>query len=342
MREVFEDVTQAPGSEKTPAEEIAVDRDEGMLAGLDKVKERIADMEMWLMDKPDNIKWKQEAWDKNEMPNIPLVDLPQELEDLVGDLVDKEEEVDEQAQDAASNAATADAPMGWDVADGPISNWSAKGKSGNEKPNANEMAGRSGSGREGNANGELVEGKAKDLEGRETKERRTHDPFGEGNIEEENPESKAKATGGGKQSGIGGEGGLQGSAPPRHQMGMRDLERRQQEVRRNTESVYSKATLMYLPTGELDEAIVLMQKAERQARAGDLAGFAETQRRIVHALQNTRRVAGGQGAVALDPRHRLPTDLRDEMLNAKEEPIPPEFERLVSEYYKAIAAGAVK
>ncbi len=342
MREVFEDVTQAPGSESTPAEEIAVDRDEGMLAALDKVKERMADMEMWLMDKPDNIKWKQEAWDKNEMPNIPLVDLPQELEDLVGDLVDKQEEVDEQAQDAASNAATADIPAGWDVMDGPISNWSAKGKSGNEKPNANEMAGRSGSGREGNANGELVEGKAKDLEGRETKERRTHDPFGEGNIEEENPESKAKATGGGKQSGIGGEGGLQGSAPPRNTLGMRDLERRQQEVRRNAESVYSKATLMYLPTGELDEAIVLMRKAEEQARQGDLAGFAETQRRIVHALQNTKRMVAGGSSVELDARHRLPADVREELLNPKEELIPAEFERLVSEYFKAIAEGLVK
>jgi len=342
MREVFEDVEQQPGSENAPAEEIAVDRDEGMLAALDKVKERMADMEMWLMDKPDNIKWKQEAWDKNEMPNIPLVDLPEELEDLVGDLVEKEEEVDQQAQDSASNAATADIPAGWDVMDGPISNWSAKGKSGNEKPNANEMAGRSGSGREGNANGELVEGKAKDLEGRETKARRTHDPFGEGNIEEENPESKAKATGGGKQSGIGGEGGLRGSAPPRNELAMRDLERRQRQVRRNTEAVYSKATLMCLPTGELDEAIVLMQKAERQARAGDLRGFAETQRRIVHALRNAKRAAAGQGAVALDPRHRLPLSLREEMLNAKEEPIPPEFEQLVAEYYKAIAAGAVR
>lgn len=342
MREVFEDINQAPGSKSAPAEEIAVDRDEGMLAALDKVKERMADMEMWMMDKPDNIQWKQEAWDKNEMPNIPLVDLPQELEDLVGDLVEKEKEVDEQAQDSASNAATADIPAGWDVMDGPISNWSAKGKSGNEKPNANEMAGRSGSGREGQSNGELVEGKAKDLEGRETKERRTHDPFGEGNIEEENPESKAKATGGGKQSGIGGEGGLQGTAPPRNQLGMRDLERRQKEVRRNAETIYSKANLMYLPTGELDEAILLMQKAEQQARSGDLAGFTETQRRIVHALQNTQRQVAGERGVALDPRHRLPADLKEEMLNAKEEHIPPEFERLVSDYFKAIAAGAVK
>ena len=342
MREVFEDVEQQEGSEAAAAEEIAVDRDEGMLEGLDKVKERIADMEMWLMDKPDNIQWKQEAWDKNEMPDIPLVDLPEEMEDLVGDLVDKEEEVDEQAQDSASNAATPDIPAGWDVADGPISNWSAKGKSGNEKPNANEMAGRSGSGREGNANGELVEGKAKDLEGRETKARRTHDPFGEGMIEEENPESKAKATGGGKQSGAGGEGGMRGTAPARNELGMRELERRQRDLRRNTQAVYSKASLMYLPTGELDAAIVLMHKAEQQARAGDFTGFSETQRRIVHALRNTKKTLGGQKSVEMDPRQKLPMDIKEEMFDARDEPIPPEFEELVAEYYKAIATGLTK
>jgi len=342
MREVFEDVEQAAGSEAAPAEEIAVDRDEGMLEALDKVKERLADMEMWLMDKPDNIAWKQEAWNKEEMPEIPLVDLPEELEDLVGDLVDKEEEVDEQAQDSASNAATADIPAGWDVMDGPISNWSAKGKSGNEKPNANEMAGRSGSGREGNADGELVEGKAKDLEGRETKARRTHDPFGEGQIEEENPESKAKATGGGKQSGVGGEGGLRGTAPARNELAMRELERRQRDLRRNTESVYSKASLMYLPTGELDEAVVLMHKAEQQARAGDYAGFSETQRRVVRALQNTKSLLAGGPARDLELRHKLPESLREEMFDAGDQPIPAEFEKLVAEYYKAIAAGAVK
>ncbi len=342
MREVFEDVEQKPGSENAKPTEIAVDRDEGMLQALDKIEERLADMEMWLMDKPDNIRWKQEAWDKNEMPEIPLVDLPEELEDLVGDLVDKAEEVDEQAQDSSSNASTADLPAGWDVADGPINNWSAKGKSGNERPNANEMAGRSGSGREGNSNGELVEGKAKDLEGRETKTRRTHDPFGEGIIEEENPKSQAKATGGGKQSGAGGEGGMRGTAPPRNELAMRDLERRNRELKRNTESVYSKASLLYLPTGELDKALLLMRKAEEHLKAGDLAAFSETQRRIVHALRNTKAQLAGQPTVDLDPRHRLPMDIREELLDARDEPIPPEFEDLVAEYYKAIANGAAR
>lgn len=341
-REVFEDIEQAKGSENAPASEIAVDRDEGLLEALKKVEERFADMEMWLMDKPDTTKWKQEGWDTEEIEKIPLVDLPEELEDLVGDLVDQAEEMDEEAQDSASNAMAADMPMGWDVADGPISTFGAKGKSGNERPNENEMTGRSGAGREGASNGEIVGKVAKDLEGTPTKARRTHDPFAKGNIEEENPNSLAKATGGGKQSGIGGEGGLTGSAPPRNQLHMRNMPRRQQDLKRKTESLYTKASLLYLPTGELDEATLLMQKAERQARLGDLQGFSETQRRIVHALRNTQRGLAGQETLTLDPRLKMPKHIKEEMVDVGDEPIPPEYEKLVSDYYKAIASGALK
>ena len=271
MREVFEDITQAPGSESAEAVEIAAHRgeQEGMKPledALKDMKERMEDMEMWLGEAPDNIKWKQENVDKDEIPKIPLVDLPEELEDLVGDLLDQEEEIDEEAQDTASNVTFGDMPAGWQVMDGPMSNFSAKGKSGNTKPNDMELTGRAGGGREGMANGEMVEGMAKDLEGRETKERRTNDPFQKGEVAEENPDSKAKATGGGKQSGAGGEGGLTGSAPPRNELGMRELERKQMELRRNTEKLYSKAILMYLPTGELDNAILLMQQAGQAAQ----------------------------------------------------------------------------
>ena len=344
-REIFEDIEQAKGSEKDKkATEIAVDRDEGLLDSLEKIKERLADMEMWMMDKPDGTKWKQEGVDVEEIKDIPLVDLPEEAEDIVGDLVDKEDELDQEAQDSTSNAMVPDLPAGWDIADGPISSFGAKGKSGNEKPNANEMTGRSGAGREGQSDGEMVDKVAKNLEGRETEARRTRDGFQAGEVEEEeggHPQ-KAKATGGGKQSGTGGEGGLRGAAPARDELKMRDLERRQRNLRRNTEALYSKATLMYLPTGELDAAILLMQKAEEQARNGDFSGFSETHQRIVHALRNSQRLMKGQSAVEIDPRLKLPANIKEEMVDAKDEPIPPEFEKLVAEYYKAIAAGSVK
>ena len=43
-----------------------------------------------------------------------------------------------------------DKGVGWDAMDGPISDFSAKGVTGNQLPNSNEMGGRSGEGRSGN------------------------------------------------------------------------------------------------------------------------------------------------------------------------------------------------
>ena len=85
-----------------------------------------------------------------------------------------------------------------------------------------------------------------------------------------------------------------------------------------------------------------LDKAEEQAQAGDWAGFSETQKRIAHALRNTKRVLGGKDAVEMDPLRKLPVDIKEQMFDARDEPIPPEFEQLVAEYYKAIAAGAMK
>ncbi len=87
---------------------------------------------------------------------------------------------------------------------------------------------------------------------------------------------------------------------------------------------------------------LILSKAEEMAGKGDYAGFAETQKRIVHALRNTQRMVGGNSAVGMDPRLKLPTRIREEMVDAKDGPIPPEYEKLVSEYYKAIAEGRIK
>ena len=51
---------------------------------------------------------------------------------------------------------SADKGIGWDAADGPIADMSAKGVTGNTLPNNNEMGGRSGEGRSGKSQGELV------------------------------------------------------------------------------------------------------------------------------------------------------------------------------------------
>jgi len=344
MREVYEDITQKPGSESAPAVEVAVERGDskGEKAAKDAMKgmtERIADMEMWLEEAPENIAWKQESLDRDEIPDIPLVDLPEELEDLVGDLLEQEQEIEDEAQDSASNLGAHDLPAGWGVADGPQPSFGAKGKSGNTKPNKMEQIGRAGGGRQGMSNGEMVEGLAKDLEGSDVEVRRTNDPFQKGEVEEENPNSEAKATGGGKQSGQSDGTGLTGAGPPRNELGMRELERKQRDLTRNTEKIYSKAVMMYLPTGELDNALLLMQQAAQRLQEGDMAGFTSLQRRIVRALDNTQRELRGEAMVQLEPWMKVPAEMQEEMLQARNEIIPDEYKDLVSEYYKAIAGA---
>jgi len=79
MREIYESVLQAMDSENMPSIEIAVQKEDAILDAIRSTKERIEDVEMWLMDIPDNIVWNMESFDTDEFPEIPLVPLPEEL-----------------------------------------------------------------------------------------------------------------------------------------------------------------------------------------------------------------------------------------------------------------------
>ncbi|MEI8079714.1 MAG: hypothetical protein WCH61_08840, partial [bacterium] len=216
MREIFEDVQQAANSADAPSMEVAVQKEDSLLEAIRNTKERVKDVEMWLPNVPDNIVWNMESFDADEFPNMPLVPLPDELEDIVGELLEQAQSMAEQSQDTTGNNMMADAEMGWGIMDGPMPSFSAKGKSGNMRPNDNEMTGRSGAGREGQSNGEMVEDQAKGLEGTETKARRTRDAFQKGQVNEAADSTlDARATGGGKVGGQSESVGLFGQAPRR-------------------------------------------------------------------------------------------------------------------------------
>ena len=284
MREVYEDVEQAIGSENAPMKEIAVQKEDSLLESIANTKERVEDVEMWLPDVPDNIKWDLETFDAKEFPEIPLVDLPDELEDLVGDLLDQAAEIDAESQDSTGNQAFADAEMGWAVMDGPMPNFSAKGKSGNTRPNDNEMTGRSGAGREGQATGELVENMVKGLEGRETHARKTDDPFQKGQVEEaEDSTLDARSTGGGKLGGDSETIGMFGSAP------RRDLQdappNGNAPLRQETEATYATARLLYMNNTEaLGESAQDLQRVERMDR--NQKEYVTLQQRIMKQLKS--------------------------------------------------------
>jgi len=339
MREVYEDVQKAIDAKDKGAMEIAVARDEAILKALKSTTKRVADFEMWLPDKPDNIKWNLESFDVKDIPKVPLVDLPDELEDLVGKLIESQKEANKLADDATSNWESADMPMGWGVSGGPISNFSAKGKSGNQRPNSNEITGRSGAGRPGKTSGELVENFAKDLKGSPTPPRRTNDPYQKGYVKEENPLSQSGATGGGKQSGYGEE-GFSGRAPAQNELALQAMARRQSQIRFNTQNLRVALNLLFLPLGDLDNSLILMQRAEKEIRNADLKRLPETQKLILNSLKNTYQYLSGNTYIQLDARMKMPRKLRQEILDARKESYPPEYKELISEYYKVLSQSS--
>ncbi len=285
MREVFEDVQQAKDSEHAPAVEIAVQKEDALLDAIRAVKKRVEDVEMWLPDVPDNIVWNMESFDTDEFPDIPLVPLPDELEDIVGELLKQDPAIAAQSQDTTGNNMIADGEMGWGIMDGPMPSFSAKGKSGNAAPNDNEMTGRSGAGREGKSSGELVENKVKGLEGRATEARYTKDPLQKGQVtEDESSTLKARGTGGGKLGGESESIGMFGKAP-RRDLGVADHGGSMTPLRQEVEAQYTRARLLYVNGGRLADAARELRNAEFSSTAADYGSLC---RRVVRQLQDSR------------------------------------------------------
>ncbi len=296
MREIFEDVQQAANSADAPSMEIAVQKEDSLLEAIRNTKERVKDVEMWLPNIPDNIVWNMESFDADEFPNMPLVPLPDELEDIVGDLLEQAQSIAEQSQDTTGNNMMADGEMGWGIMDGPMPSFGAKGKSGNMRPNDNEMTGRSGAGREGQSNGEMVEDQAKGLEGTEAKARRTHDAFQKGQVNEAADSTlDARATGGGKVGGQSESAGMFGQAPRRDAY-VGDHAPNPVALRQEAEALYTRSRLLYLGTGGLDEVTRELRKLEA---ARQLPAFAPLARKVLRELEQVR--IGGDGGTVLEP-----------------------------------------
>jgi hypothetical protein len=93
--------------------ELAVTNEE---AGVEEAEELVKNIERWLSDHRDNIKWTMEDPPDEQEP--PLADLPEELEDLIGELMEDEEELTEDVEDETSKwGDSLDYGAGWETSD---------------------------------------------------------------------------------------------------------------------------------------------------------------------------------------------------------------------------------
>jgi hypothetical protein len=312
--------------------ELAVPREQ---AGRELAESLVEEMEMWLPNSPDHIAWIME--EPLDMPEIPMVDLPDQLWDYIGDLIEEQDALNDAAEDMTSAWADSIAEgAGWEVSGGPISNFSAVGKTGNQLPDDNELSGRSGDGRSGRSQGQLVENVAKGLRGRNTPTRITNDPYEQGVVKELQQMATGGATGGGKARGAGQE-GLQGQSPPPLYEGLRRMQDWQRRIRQRTQRVASQLQTVRVRLPSLEESIRLMGEAEQAGVDGRYAEMFKLQQMVLQSLRLTGELSAREIALRVDRAVHLPADQRRQILDAMDEPVPEEYRAAIRRYFKQLS-----
>jgi len=309
--------------------------------GAEMAEEIVTNIEKWLPDEPDRERWSQEESLTDEGKEAPMAELPGELEDLIGELLEEEEDLFDEMEDVSSSAADSlDKGAGWDAKDGPISNMSAKGVTGNTLPNTSEIGGRSGEGRSGKSSGEFVGNEAVGKGGRKTPSRLTPDPYMQGQIKDHSKDSQGGATGGGKESGDGGE-GLEGPAPP--PQNERDLHRlagKQAALRNKAEGIdLEHFRVMGYHHTDLRKMIELMAQIERDLKAGRYQNVLRQRKVMAQGLGNVKQYLQGEFQVRQDATVNLPTDIQKDLVGSMRDPSPAGWEELNRQYFERLATG---
>jgi hypothetical protein len=328
---IYSEVTMAKDALKKQAEEIAVPLEE---SGLEGAKELSSNLEKWLMDQPDRQKWTQE--DLAAKNDAPLPELPKELEDMVGELMEEQEDLFDEMEDANANIHdSADKGIGWDAADGPIADMSAKGVTGNQLPNNNEMDGRSGEGRSGKSQGEFVGDNAVGKGGRNTPTRLDPTPFAQGQINDTSKDPVGGATGGGKLSGQGGQ-GLEGPVPPKVEQEMKRLASKQAELRNKAERLDLQYKLGRYDGFKLMQATVLMRKVENDLNANRYSNAMRRKDLLLDSLDTSQLLLGGQVNVQQDTTPTVAQKTKQDINDAMKGDLPPAWSEALKQYYEKL------
>jgi hypothetical protein len=330
--EVYSEMQQAAEEAERKAVELAVPHEQ---AGLELAQSIETNIEKWLMETKDNQVWSME--EPLEDYEVPLAELPEELQDLIGDLVEGEEDMQEEFDDVTSGwFDSLDIGAGWDTTDGPISNMSAKGVTGNRLPNTQEIGGRSGEGRTGKSSGQFVEEEATGKGGRQTPSRLTADPFEAGWVKDSSAEAPTGATGGGKVSGQGAE-GFQGPVPPPLQQALKRLAAQQSELIDKAKRLDYGLKKYRYPQGHLPESIELMQAQQQSLDAGEIGLFGSRQRVLLSNLREVKELSETQKQLFRDRSALLPKQLREEIASGRDEPVPEQYRTMVEDYFRSLS-----
>jgi hypothetical protein len=307
--------------------------------GAEMAKEMTTNIEKWLTDTPDRERWSQEEPLTDDMKEAPMAELPKEMEDIVGKLMEDEEDLFNEMEDASSSwIDSADKGAGWDAMDGPISNNSARGVTGNRLPNSSEIGGRSGEGRQGKSSGEFVGDTAVGKGGRKTPSRLTPDPFVKGQVKDYSKDPTGGASGGGKESGQGGE-GLHGPVPNRPHRELGRLAEKQAQLRNKAEGVDLRFQVLKYHHTDLKKMIDVMAAVEGDLKAGRYQSALRRRDVLLEGLGQVKSYLKGEFQVRQDQTANLPTDIQKEILGSMQEPSPRGWAELNRQYFERLTSA---
>ena len=333
LTEIQTEIKMAAGALTKKTVDIAVPLEQ---LGYEMAENMTTNIERWLTDTPDRERWSQEESPSDADREAPMAELPGELEDLVGELMEDEEDLFSEMEDASSSAIDSlDKGAGWDAADGPISNNSARGVTGNRLPNESEIGGRSGEGRQGRSSGEMVGDEAVGKGGRQTPTRLSADAFQKGQIRDYSKDPTGGATGGGKESGQGGT-GLEGPMAPQRQRDLERLAGRQAELRNRAEAIQAKFSVRNRPTDDIMAMIEAMATVESELKAGNYQNALRQRKILVDRNAALQKDLSGGFEVAEDASANLPKEIREKIATGVSEPAPAGWEELSRRYFESL------
>ncbi len=292
-----------------------------------------SNLERWLADAKDYIKWNGEEGGVN--PDVPLQDLPDELTDIIGELIDDVADMEDVEDSSNSSLSSFDKGIGWGSGDGNMDDMSAKGVTGNSMPNNNEVGGRSGEGRSGKSSGQFVEKEATGKGGRDTPTRLVQSPFEKGTVKDTSKDPQGGATGGGKQSGLGGE-GLRGITPDQKPDVQQRLPGKQAELKQKAEALMRELNVRNLPTGDLEEAVNKMELIQKYRAAGQGLQVKQVQSELASTLKDARAVMQAGVAGGAEKSKALSRKIAA-VRHTGNEPTPAGYEESVDAYFRALA-----
>jgi hypothetical protein len=329
---VKSDVTMAKDALSQKAAEIATALEDN---GIENAKTLTANIEKWLPDTPKRQKWSME--DPAGQENIQAPELPKELEDLVGDLLEQEEDLFKEMEDiTAKYTQSGDKGIGWDAGDGPISNMNAQGVTGNQLPSQDELGGRSGEGRQGKSSGEFVEDKAVGKGGRRTPTRLTAEPFQKGQVDDKSGEAAGGSTGGGKVSGAGQE-GLEGPVPPPLAKELKRLAGKQATLLNKAQRLQEKFQASDFANFKFLQAITLMTRVNGDLQDYHYQNALRAKDTTIGAIGQTKLLLSGKIDVAADSSSAMPKYVRDEIADVTDNNLPAEYREALKQYYRRLS-----